>query len=184
MAVAEVPFDLVEVKLAAPQARHGHRREGGRDRAAAARRGAVRDRGRARRIRQDDAAGVVGRSRSASVRVGRARRRGRRRLGVPALHRGRDPPRRAGAGRGVRRAVGAGGIDVVEAGPARRERVGGARAAAGARARRSARGPQSVLPGCPRGAAGVPPGGLADRDREPGGARAPARPLARARIGA
>ena len=66
---------------------------------------AVRDRGRARRVRQDDAARAVGRGRSASVRVGRARRARRRRRRVPALHRGRDPPRRAAPARGVRRAV-------------------------------------------------------------------------------
>ena len=159
------------------------RREGGGDRAAALVAGACRDRGRARRIRQDDAAGAGG------PKLIRVRSRGSRSTartptrGVPALHRGRDPPRRAGARRGVPRAVGPGRIDVVEAGAARRERVGGARATAGAGARRSARRPQSVVPGCPRGTAGVPPGGLADGDREPGGARAPARPVARARIG-
>ena len=66
----------------------------------------------------------LGRGRSASVRVGRARRPRRRRRGVPALHRGRDSPRRADPARGVRRAVGPGRIDLVEARPARRERAG------------------------------------------------------------
>ena len=145
---------------------------------------ARRDRRRARRVRQDDAAREVGRGRSASVRVGRARRARRRRCGVPAIHRGRDPPRRAGPARGVRRVVGPRGIDLVEARPARRERAGRARAPAGAGARRSARRRQSVLPGRARGAARVRPGRLADRDREQGGAGAAARPLAGARLGA
>ena len=105
MAVAEVPFDLAEVKLAAPLTRPGTVAKADVIARLCASRRAARDRGRARRVRQDDAARAVGRGRSASVRVGRARRPRRRRRGVPALHRGRDPPRRAAPARGVRRAV-------------------------------------------------------------------------------
>ena len=181
MAVAEVPFDLVEVKLAAPSARPGTVAKADVIARLCASTLAVRDRGRARRVRQDDAARAVGRGRSASVRVGRARRPRRRRPGVPALHRGRDSPRRAGPARGVRRVVGSRGIDLVEARPARRERAGGARAPAGAGARRSARRRQSVLSGRARGAVRVRSGRLADRDREQGGAGTAARPLAGAR---
>ena len=140
---------------------------------------AVRDRGRARRVRQDDAAREVGRGRSASVRVGGARRRGRRRPGVPALHRGRDPPRRADPARGVRRAVGPGGI----ASGRSASRASGSALAALERplvlvlddlhARR-----QPVLSRRARGAVRVRPGRLADRHREQGGPGAAARPLA------
>ena len=67
-------------------------------------------------------------------------------------------------------------------------RVGRALAAierpAGARAGRSARRRQSVLSGRARGARPVRPGRLADRGREQGGAGVAARPLAGARMGA
>ena len=105
----EVPFDLAEIKLAAPFIRPGTVAKADVIARLCASRVAFRDRGRARRVRQDDAARAVGRGRSASVRVGRARRPGRRRAGVPAIHRGRDPPRRAGPARGVRGVVRAGG---------------------------------------------------------------------------
>ena len=183
MTVAEVPFDLVEVKLAPPHARPDTVARADADRAAVRVTLAGRDHRRAGRVRQDDAGCALGRSRPASVRVGRARRRGRRRPDAPALHRRRDPPRRTRAARGVRRVVGTGRIHVVEASPARRRRAGGARGSAGAGARRCARRRQSVVSGRPGGAGRLPPGGLADRDREPRGAGTSARPLAGARTG-
>ena len=76
-----------------------------------------------------------------------------------------------------------GRIDLVDARPAPRERAGRARATAGARARRPARGREPVLPRRARRAVRVRPGRLADRDREQGGAGAAARPLADAGIG-
>ena len=184
MAVAEVPFDLVGVKLAAPVGPAGHRGEGGRDRPSVRVDLAFRDRGRARRVRQDDAAREVGRGRSASVRVGRARRPRRRRGGVPAIHRGRDSRRRTGPGRGVRGVVGSRGIHLVQPRPTRRERAGGARAPAGAGARRSPRRRQPVLSGRARSAVRVRSGRLADRGREQGRPGTAACPLAGARSGA
>ena len=178
MAVAELPFDLVEVKLAAPLTRPGTVAKADVIARLCAASVAVRDRGRARRIRQDDPARALGRGRSASVRVGRARRARRRRRGVPALHRGRDSPRRAAPARGVRRAVRPGGSTWAMRVPRVGQRAGRARAPAGAGARRSARRRQSVLSGRARGAVPVRPGRLADRDREQGRAGAAACPLA------
>ena len=96
VAVAEVPFDLA----------------GGQARRAAARPGTVakadviaqlcavalpvRDRGRARRVRQDNAARAVGRGRSASVRLGRARRR---ETTTPWCSCGTSPPRSTASSR-------------------------------------------------------------------------------------
>ena len=79
MAVAEVSFRPRggQARCAVGPARH--RGEGGRDRTAVRGERAVRDRGRARRVRQDDPARALGRGRSASVRLGRARRARRRR---------------------------------------------------------------------------------------------------------
>ena len=168
MALAEVPFDLVEVKLAAPVDPAWHRDEGGCDRAAVRVELAFRDRGRACRLREDDVAGEVGRGRSASVRVGRARRTDDDARGVPAIRRGRDSRRRADAGRGVRRAVGPGWIELVEPRSAARARARHARETLGARARRPARRRQSVLSRRARGVARVRSPRLADRGREQG----------------
>ena len=165
-----------QARCAGDAARHGD--EAGRDRTALRVALALRDGGRARRVRQDDAPRGVGRVRSASVRLGRARRGRRRRRGVPAVHRRRDPSRRTAPARGHGCAVGPRRLDLVEARPACRERTGCARAPAGAGARRSARRRQPVQSGRARSAGRVRPGRLADRDREPGSAGAAACPLA------
>ena len=65
-----------------------------------------------------------------------------------------------------------------EARPARRRRAGRTRASPGARARRSAPRWQSVVPGRARGARPVRPGRLADRGCKQGGAGTAACPLA------
>ena len=183
LAVTEVPFDLAEVKLAATVAPARHRGEGGRDRTAERRGRACGDRGRAGRLRQDDAPCPLGRGRSAAVRVGRARRARRRPRRAPALHRGRDSPSRAGPSRGVRRVVRPRGVRLGDARPACRERTGRTRASARTRARRSARCRQSGLSGRARGAFAVRAGGLADRGREQARAGPAPRPLASARAG-
>ena len=109
MALAEVPFDLVEVKLAAPSARPGTVAKAD----AIARlctstlpfATVVAPAGYGKTTLLAKWADADPRP----VRVGRTRRPGRRRCGVPALHRSRDSRRRAGSGRGVRGVVGSGG---------------------------------------------------------------------------
>ena len=183
MALAEVPFDLAEVKLAAPPARPGTV------------------------AKEQVIAGLcastlplvtvvapagygkttllvaLGGRRSTSVRLGCPRRARRRRRGVPQVHRRRDPRSRAAPIRGLRRVVGPGRVQLGVTRPARRERTGCPRPTAGAGARRSARRCQPILLGRARGAVSVCAGRLADRDREPGRAAAAARALASAGLG-
>jgi hypothetical protein len=113
-----------------------HRSLDGRDRRVAGVPPSLRDRDRARRVRQDDAAGCVGRDGSASLCLGFPGRAGRRRRPVPPVHRRRDAPRAAGRARGVRRTGRPGRIDLADRYPARRKRAGCPRASDGAGARR------------------------------------------------
>ena len=183
MSATETPFDLVEVKLAAPLTRPGTVAKADVIARLCASSCAVRDRGRAGRVRQDDAARAVGRGRSASVRVGRARRR---ETTTPWCSCATSRPRFTASSRSRPRCstrCRPRRIDLDEARPACRERAGRARAPAGAGARRSARRRQSGLSGRARGAGRVRSGRLADRDRQQGGAGAAACPLARAGLG-
>ena len=127
MAVADSSLDLIEAKLAPPPIRPVTVAKtdviGPAVRVAAA----VRDRHRARRVRQDHPARAVGRGGSASLRVGRPRRAGQRRRPVHAVHRRRASPRRADRPRGLRRAVRPGRLELVHARAAPRERADGAR---------------------------------------------------------
>ena len=161
-----------------------HRGEAGRDRAVALVAPALRDRDRARRVRQDDAAGGVGRGGSASLRVDRPGRTGRRRRRAPALHRGGDASGRAGRARGVRRPGRPGGVDLVDRCPARRERAGEAPASAGAGARRPARCRGPVLPRRAGRVVRVRSFRVTDRRREQGGAGPAPGPLADAGVAA
>ena len=138
--------DLIEAKLAPPSIRPGTVAKTDVIGAAVHVVTAVRDRRRARRIRQDHPAGAVGRGGSASLRVGRPRPARQRRRPVHAVHRRRDQSRRAARTRGARRAVRPGRLELVDARTAPRERADGARAAARARARRPARRDEPRLP--------------------------------------
>ena len=183
MLVAELPFDLVEVKLAAPQIRPGT-------------------------VAKADVIARLCSSRSPFATVVAPAGYGKTTLlarwaeadprpfawvaldggdddarRVPALCRGRDPPRRAGLGGGVRRPVGPRRIHLDETRPARRERACCAGAPAGAGARRSAGRRQSVVSRRACGAVRVRSGRVADRDRQQGHPGAAACPLACARIG-
>ena len=104
MTTCEVPFDLVEAKLAAPFTRSNTVAKANLI-ASLFGEYAVGERRRARRLRQDDAPRAVGRGRSAPVRVGRRRQDGRRLRGVPAAHHGRGPRSRARSARDPRRTV-------------------------------------------------------------------------------
>ena len=91
-------------------------------------------------------------------------------IDAAALHRGGDPPRRAGPARCVRRVVGTRRTELGETGSACRQRAGQPRAPAGPGAGRPAGGRQPGVSGRARGVGRVRAGRFADRDREPGGA--------------